>query len=154
MNFLMHDGGRVRRVFGSANRMTRRKLLCSAGAAAAYAAIPQALKGQTTPAPSKLASDPMRPQFHLLPAKNWMNDPNGPIWFNGKYHMFFQYNPHAAIWGDMSWNHAVSSDMLHWTHLPIAMTPTPNGPDAYGCFSGSAIQVGKRVYFVYTGAKE
>ena len=96
----------------------------------------------------------MRPQFHLLPAKNWMNDPNGPIYFDGQYHMFFQYNPHAAIWGDMSWNHAVSSDMLHWSHLPIALTPTPGGPDSFGCFSGSALRMGDRVYFVYTGAKE
>jgi beta-fructofuranosidase len=103
---------------------------------------------------STLADDPMRPQFHLLPAKNWMNDPNGPIYCNGRYHMFFQYNPQAATWGNMSWNHAVSPDMLHWSHLPLAMTPTPGGPDAYGCFSGSAIQVGRRVYFVYTGTKE
>ena len=58
-----------------------------------------------------------------------MNDPNGPIFFNGKYHMFFQYNPHAAVWGDMSWYHSVSPDMLHWTHLPLALEPTPGGPD-------------------------
>jgi beta-fructofuranosidase len=103
---------------------------------------------------SKLAVDPMRPQFHLLPAHNWMNDPNGPIYFNGHYHMFFQYNPLAAVWGDMSWNHAISSDMLHWTHLPLAFTPTPDSPDSFGCFSGSAIQVGKRVYAVYTGTQK
>jgi beta-fructofuranosidase len=148
----------VRRGLGSMNLITRRKLLCSAGAAAVYAATPRSLKGQLGmlegQKDSRLANDPMRPQFHLLPAKNWMNDPNGPIYFNGRYHMFFQYNPHAAVWGDMSWNHAVSSDMLHWTHLPLALTPTPGGPDSYGCFSGSAIQVGKRVYFIYTGTKE
>jgi beta-fructofuranosidase len=103
---------------------------------------------------SRLAHDPMRPQFHLLPARNWMNDPNGPIYFNGYYHMFFQYNPLAAVWGDMSWNHAISRDMLHWSHLPVALTPTPNSPDSYGCFSGSAVQVGMRVYAVYTGTKE
>jgi beta-fructofuranosidase len=103
---------------------------------------------------AKLAADPMRPQFHLLPAHNWMNDPNGPIYFNGKYHMFFQYNPLAATWGDMSWDHAVSTDMLHWTHLPVAFTPTPNSPDSFGCFSGSCIQVGKRVYAVYTGTQK
>jgi beta-fructofuranosidase len=102
---------------------------------------------------TRLAADPMRPQFHLLPAKNWMNDPNGPIYFNGKYHMFFQYNPLAAVWGDMSWNHAVSPDMLHWTHLPVAFTPTPDSPDSFGCFSGSALRVEKRVYQVYTGTK-
>lgn len=103
---------------------------------------------------AQLALDPMRPQFHLLPAKNWMNDPNGPIYFNGKYHMFFQYNPHAATWGDMSWNHAISDDMLHWKHLPLALIPTPGSPDSYGCFSGSAIRVGKRVYAVYTGTRK
>jgi beta-fructofuranosidase len=102
----------------------------------------------------KLANDPMRPQFHLLPAKNWMNDPNGPIYFNGRYHMFFQYNPLAAVWGDMSWNHAVSPDMLHWTHLPLALTPTPGSADSFGVFSGSAIAVGKRVYAVYTGTQK
>src|SRR5271156_3956493 len=75
-----------------------------------------------------LAHDPRRPQFHLLPAKNWMNDPDGPIYFNGKYHMFFQYNPLAAVWGDMSWYHSSSPDMIHWTHLPIAFTPTPGSP--------------------------
>ena len=103
---------------------------------------------------ASLAQDPMRPQFHLLPASNWMNDPNGPIYFNGRYHMFCQYNPHAAVWGDMSWYHSISPDMIHWTHLPIAFTPTPGGPDAYGCFSGSAISVGNRVYVVYTGTVE
>jgi beta-fructofuranosidase len=82
-----------------------------------------------------------------------MNDPNGPVYFNGKYHMFCQFNPLAAVWGDMSWYHSESPDMLHWTHLPLAMTPTPDSPDSFGCFSGSAIQVGKRVYQVYTGTK-
>src|SRR5258706_12774173 len=126
---------------------------------AASSVVPRELVAQVmtraeTDIESMLARDPMRPQFHLLPARNWMNDPNGPIYFNGRYHMFFQYNPFAAVWGDMSWNHAVSSDMLHWSHLPLALTPTPASPDAYGCFSGSAIQVGKRVYVVYTGTKE
>jgi beta-fructofuranosidase len=69
------------------------------------------------------------------------------------YHMFFQYNPLAPTWGDMSWNHAVSPDMLHWKHLPLAFTPTPDSPDSFGCFSGSAIAVGKRVYAVYTGTQ-
>jgi beta-fructofuranosidase len=100
-----------------------------------------------------LARDPRRPQFHLLPARNWMNDPNGPIYLNGQYHMFFQYNPLAAVWGDMSWYHSVSPDMVRWRHLPIAFTPTPGGPDSFGCFSGSAIRVGDRVYQVYTGTR-
>lgn len=83
-----------------------------------------------------------------------MNDPNGPIYFNDYYHMFFQYNPLGPTWGDMSWYHSISPDMLHWSHLPLAITPTPGSPDAFGCFSGSAIQVGKRVYVVYTATKE
>ena len=58
------------------------------------------------PSPN-LAADPLRPQFHLLPAKNWMNDPNGPIYWRGRYHMFYQYNPGAAVWGNMHWAHAV-----------------------------------------------
>jgi beta-fructofuranosidase len=107
---------------------------------------------------ARLANDPMRPQFHLLPARNWMNDPNGPIYFRGRYHMFFQYNPQAAVWGNMSWNHAVSADMLHWTPLPLAMTPTPGSADSFGVFSGSAIAVphgnAQRVYAVYTGTQK
>ena len=125
---------------------TRREFIAVAGA---MALAPRGGMGQA--GDTRLAADPMRPQFHLLPAKNWMNDPNGPVYFNGSYHMFFQYNPQAATWGDMSWNHAVSKDMMHWRHLPVAMTPTPGGPDAFGCFSGSAVVVGKRVYMIYTG---
>jgi beta-fructofuranosidase len=101
----------------------------------------------------RLAADPLRPQFHLLPARNWMNDPNGPIYWNGRYHMFFQYNPGAAVWGDMHWAHAVSPDMLHWKHLPVAMSPTPGGADQDGCFSGSAVNDGKTATILYTGVK-
>ncbi|WP_263378658.1 glycoside hydrolase family 32 protein [Granulicella paludicola] len=123
--------------------------------AAALAALPKSLRAQSPDAiATKLAADPMRPQFHLLPARNWMNDPNGPIYFAGNYHMFFQYNPLAATWGDMSWNHAISKDMVHWQLLPVAMTPTPGSYDSFGVFSGSAIAVGKRVYQVYTGTKQ
>ncbi len=121
----------------------------------AVAGLPRGMGAEDAGAVQRrLAEDPMRPQFHLLPARNWMNDPNGPIYFKGHYHMFFQYNPQAAVWGDMSWGHAVSEDMMHWRHLPVAMTPTPGGPDAYGCFSGSAIAAGERVYAVYTGTRK
>jgi beta-fructofuranosidase len=88
-----------------------------------------------------------------MPAANWMNDPNGPIFWKGKYHMFLQYNPHAAVWGDMHWAHAVSPDMLHWEHLPIAMAPTKGGPDEAGCFSGSAVVFNGVPTFLYTGVK-
>lgn len=102
---------------------------------------------------SRLAADPLRPQFHLLPARNWMNDPNGPIYWDGRYHMFYQYNPGAAVWGDMHWAHAVSPDMLRWKHLPVALAPTPGGPDQHGCFSGSAVKDGGAAAILYTGVK-
>ena len=99
----------------------------------------------------KLASDPLRPQYHLLPAHNWMNDPNGPIFFKGRYHMFHQYNPQAAVWGNMNWAHATSSDMIHWEHEPIALSPTPGGPDCDGVFSGSAVLDKGTPTVIYTG---
>jgi len=102
---------------------------------------------------SRLAADPLRPQFHLLPAKNWMNDPNGPIFWKGMYHMFFQYNPNAAVWGDMHWAHAVSPDMIHWRHLPIALAPTPGWADADGCFTGSTVDDRGTATILYTGVK-
>jgi len=75
--------------------------------------------------------------FHAQPLKNWLNDPNGPMYFNGKYHLFFQYNPHSYNWGDMHWYHMVSDDLLHWEHLPIALAPD-HDYDCGGVFSGSA----------------
>jgi beta-fructofuranosidase len=102
---------------------------------------------------ARLAADPLRPQFHLLPAKNWMNDPNGPIYWKGAYHMFFQYNPNAAVWGDMHWNHAISDDMIHWRHLPVALAPTPGWDDADGCFTGSAVDDHGTATILYTGVK-
>jgi beta-fructofuranosidase len=102
---------------------------------------------------ARLAADPLRPQFHLLPAKNWMNDPNGPIHWKGHYHMFFQYNPNAAVWGDMHWAHAISDDMIHWRHLPVALAPTPGWDDADGCFTGSAVDDHGTATILYTGVK-
>lgn len=101
--------------------------------------------------PHGLAADPRRPQFHLLPAADWMNDPNGPIYWHGKYHMFYQYNPNGAYWGDMHWAHATSPDMVHWTHLPVALSPTPGGPDAGGCFTGTTVVDAGMVTAIYTG---
>jgi beta-fructofuranosidase len=129
--------------------VNRRQLLARSAALAATTALRSPLFAEVSAA--DLANDPRRPQYHLLPARNWMNDPNGPIFWSGQYHMFFQYNPHAAVAADMHWGHAVSPDMVHWSHLPIALAPTPGGPDAAGCWTGSALCDGDRVAILYTG---
>jgi len=79
--------------------------------------------------------EPFRPQFHFTPAKNWMNDPNGMLYYDGEYHLFYQYNPFGDKWGHMSWGHAVSRDLAHWEHLPVALYEE-NG---VMIFSGSAV---------------
>jgi beta-fructofuranosidase len=140
------------------NKTTRREFLQTIGSAAVLAGAPPfhtmfAADQGDAQLRAKLAADPLRPQFHLLPAKNWMNDPNGPIYWKGAYHMFFQYNPHAAVWGDMHWAHAVSSDMIHWRHMPVAMAPTPGWDDAQGCFTGSAVDDHGIATILYTGVR-
>jgi len=126
-------------------------MLHAAAATASKGQVPLLLKGAMPS--STLATDPRRPQYHLLPAANWMNDPNGPIYFNGHYHMFYQYNPNGAFWGDMHWGHAISPDMIHWQHLPVVLAPTPGGPDSEGCFSGTAVVQNGKVVFLYTGVR-
>ena len=79
--------------------------------------------------------EPFRPQYHYTPEKNWMNDPNGMVFYEGEYHLFYQYNPAGDKWGHMSWGHAVSPDMVHWTHLPLALAEADN----VMIFSGSAV---------------
>ena len=123
----------------------------SAAAALAPALSRYVLASPASDVPcQKLANDLLRPQYHLLPAHNWMNDPNGPIYFRGRYHMFHQYNPKAAIWGNMNWAHATSPDMIHWQHEGIAISPSPNGPDRDGVFSGSAVLDNGKPTMIYT----
>ncbi|MEO7318650.1 MAG: glycoside hydrolase family 32 protein [Chthoniobacteraceae bacterium] len=79
--------------------------------------------------------EPFRPQVHFTPEKNWMNDPNGMVFFEGEWHLFYQYNPHGDKWGHMSWGHSVSRDLVRWEHLPLALAEE----DGVMIFSGSAV---------------
>ena len=92
----------------------------------------------------------MKPIYHITAEKNWINDPNGLVKFQGKYHVFMQHHPYSLQWGPMHWAHVVSDDLLHWEHLPIALTPGDEF-DKDGCFSGTAIVVNDRLYLAYTG---
>ncbi|MBD5524839.1 MAG: glycoside hydrolase family 32 protein [Lachnospiraceae bacterium] len=96
-----------------------------------------------------------KPDFHLATRVGWMNDPNGFSYYNGEYHMFYQYHPYDSHWGPMHWGHAVSTDLLHWSYLPAALAPDVEC-DRDGCFSGSAVVLPDgRHLLMYTGvAKE
>ncbi|MCD7738071.1 MAG: glycoside hydrolase family 32 protein [Lachnospiraceae bacterium] len=94
-----------------------------------------------------------RPAFHLTPRTGWMNDPNGFSYYKGEYHLFYQYHPYDTKWGPMHWGHAVSTDLLHWEYLPVALAPD-EAFDREGCFSGSALTLPDgRHLLMYTGVR-
>ncbi len=90
---------------------------------------------ENTEEKAMIYQEPYRLQFHFSPEEKWMNDPNGLLYNDGIYHLFYQYYPEDIVWGPMHWGHATSSDMIHWEHKPIALFPDEHGL----IFSGSAV---------------
>jgi len=135
----MTNGRKLRR------GVTRREFIAVASATLASVAV----RGQTSL--NLLASDRHRPRFHLMPPSAWLNDPNGPLYWKGHYHLFYQYSPVISNTGTKYWAHAVSTDLVHWENLGIALVPTPMGADKNGCWSGSAVIHNGVPTLVYTG---
>lgn len=112
-------------------------------------AIAQAM-ASVAAATAKAQAEPTRPIYHFCPPANWMNDPNGTIYHNGYYHLFYQFNPYGDEWGHMHWGHARSTDLVHWEHLPIALWPSKELGEEH-CFSGCAGVDGEgRPILIYT----
>jgi len=97
--------------------------------------------------------DPHYPRAHLRPPAHWINDPNGLVFHDGAYHVFFQYNPGGVRHTDMHWGHARSHDLLHWDLLPLALAPLPDGEDADGVWSGNAVSLDARVVAFYAARR-
>ncbi|MEV0177434.1 glycoside hydrolase family 32 protein [Streptomyces sp. NPDC050803] len=95
--------------------------------------------------------DPNAPRFRVRPPANWINDPNGPFRWRGRYHLFYQHNPDAPVHTNVHWGHVSSPDLADWEHHPIALTPTPGGPDEAGCWSGCMVDDDGVPTAVYTG---
>ena len=99
-----------------------------------------------------IKSGKMRQHYHLMPQCGWMNDPNGLVFFKGEYHVFFQASPNHLTNHKICWGHCKSKDLLHWEYCPVALKPDQEY-DKDGCFTGSAIVQGERLYLIYTGHK-
>ena len=95
----------------------------------------------------------MRQRYHFMGQTGWINDANGLIFYKGKYHFFYQYNPYYGFWDYMHWGHAVSEDLIHWEYLPVALAPSEAYDDHMrgGCFSGSAVEHDGKLFLMYTG---
>lgn len=98
-------------------------------------------------------ADTFRLHYHLMPPAHWMNDPNGLVYFQGYYHVFYQHHPYGPQWGPMHWGHARTKDFITWEHLPMALAPSEDY-DVGGCFSGSAVEKDGVLHLFYTGVRE
>lgn len=106
---------------------------------------------QSTPDKLRRSCDRYRPRFNFSAASGWMNDPNGTVFWRGRWHMFYQWSPGLLVGGDSRarWGHAVSSDLVHWEDLPVAIAPEDGTYDEKGCWSGTAMVEEDRVVAVY-----
>lgn len=94
---------------------------------------------------------PALPDLHVRPRRGWLNDPNGVTFHGGRWHVFFQHNPKAAVHDLIHWGHVSSSDLLTWTEHPVAFGPEPGGPDRFGCWSGVFVPGLERGAVAYSG---
>lgn len=101
----------------------------------------------------EIKNKPYRQGYHFMAPTGWINDPNGLSFYNGEYHLFYQYNPYSGEWQSMHWGHAVSKDLVNWRHLPVALAPSEfyDNDDKGGCFSGSAVDDNGVLTLMYTG---
>lgn len=99
---------------------------------------------------ARCAEAPWRPVYHIAAPCGWINDPNGFCYYDGAYHLFYQYHPYSAGWGPMHWGHVRSKDLTEWEECPIALAPG-EAYDVDGCFSGSALEKDGKLYVMYTG---
>ena len=105
--------------------------------------------GLTAAEIERAARDPHRPRYHFLPAPSWINDPK-PFFWEGVYHVYFQYCPGIPYSANKHWGHAVSRDLVHWEELPVALAPTPGGPDQDGCWTGCVLEHDGTFHILYT----
>jgi fructan beta-fructosidase len=123
-------------VFLDLGSMAGKRLRIDASLPVESQALASITQADEVPGAAELYREPKRPQFHFTSRRGWLNDPNGMVWNEGEYHLFYQHNPYGWDWGNMHWGHAVSGDLVHWRELPIALYPRQYGD---WCFSGSAV---------------
>lgn len=99
----------------------------------------------------KKVNDSLRPSFHFTAPANWLNDPNGLVQWNDKYHLFYQHNPENPEWDLIHWGHATSDDLVHWEDLPLVLAPTPRTYDEGGIWSGCLVDDNGLATILYTG---